>query len=44
MDSPTVGVTSAGAMRPFVGILLPLVVLVELSFHVHGCASSNLKH
>ena len=25
MDSPAAGVTSAGAMRPFVKILLPLV-------------------
>jgi len=26
MDSPAVGVTSAGAMRPFVKILWPLVI------------------
>jgi len=30
MDSPAAGLTSAGAMRPFVEILWPLIVIITI--------------
>jgi len=40
MDSPAAGVTSAGAMRPFVKILWPLVFILSTVFNLSNTIDS----